>query len=476
MAKKIVIIGAGPGGYVAALRASQLGGEVVLIEQSGVGGTCLHRGCIPSKVMKRSAEILEGFKRGREFGVEWTGEFRPAMHLIQQRKAKVIQDQVDGIKGLLKRARVSLVKGAARTEAPGRVSITMEDGTRVQHSYDRLILATGSQPAGIPCCPFDGRGIISSKEALSLEEVPRALLIVGGGVIGCEFASIFSCLGSKVTIVEALDRLLPLPSVDEECSRVIQREMKKRKIPFLLNRSVEAVEREGERMRVFIGPPRLGEGTARKEAPMTLEVDKVLLCVGRRPNTGAVGLEKIGVTTDEKGWIIADERMQTAGAESYAIGDALGPSRVMLAHVASREGEVAAENAMGHARVMDYHAVPGAIFTMPEVANVGLTEIQAKEEGFHLRSDRVLFRNLGKSQVIGEIAGMVKIVSEVGTGTILGVHMVGAHATDIIAEATLALHMGCRVQDLAETIHAHPTLAEGMFETSLSALDRPLHG
>ncbi len=475
VAGKIVIIGAGPGGYVAAIRAAQLGGEVTLIEEEDVGGTCLNWGCIPSKVLKRTAEIFEDFMRAREFGLEMTGEVHPDMALLQARKEKVIRDQVQGIEGLLRKHKVHLLKGRARLEIPGKINIHRSDAETLQEPYDRLILATGSRSAEVPSCPFDGKAVISSKEALSLREVPESMLIVGGGVIGCEFAFIFSSLGTKVTVVEALERLLPLPSVDRDCSKVIQREMKKRKIAFMVKTVVKDMAQDGEKMRATLGPSPQAEAPG-SEAPVAPEVEKVLVCAGRSPNTEGLDLEGAGVGCDEKGWVVTDERMETSVPGIYAIGDALGPSKVMLAHVASREGRVAAENAMGGREIMDYRAVPGAIFTMPEVANVGLTEDQAKEEGYDAKAHSILFRTLGKAQVIGDIAGQAKIITEAGSGKILGVHMTGPHATDLIAEATLALRMGCTAKDLAETIHAHPTLSEIMAEVSLAALGMPLHG
>jgi dihydrolipoamide dehydrogenase len=303
-------------------------------------------------------------------------------------------------------------------------------------------------------------------------------MIVGGGVIGCEFAFLLSALGSKVTIVEALPRMLPLPSVDEDCSKVLQREMKKRKINFIVNKTVERFDEVNGKLRVTIGPsPFLENPTEKDKKPLSENVDKILVCIGRKPNTTNIdGFESVGVQLDGKGWVMTNERMETSAADVYAIGDLLGPSKIMLAHVASTEGLVAAENAMAGRRSMDYNIVPGAIFTSPEVANVGLTEAQAKTQGYEVRADSVLFRTLGKAQVIGDIAGQAKIVSEIGSGKILGVHIIGPHATDLIAEGTLALQTGAKVQDLAATIHAHPTLAEIMLENSLKALDRSLHG
>ena len=302
-------------------------------------------------------------------------------------------------------------------------------------------------------------------------------MIVGGGVIGSEFAFIFASFGSKVTVVEAMSRILPLPSVDKDCSKVIQREMKKRKIEFKINSTVKKVEEDGEKVRVTIGPSPFGRQQKKSGSkPFTIETNRLLVCIGRKPNTSNIGLKQLGVKMDEKGWIVANERMETGVSDVYAIGDVLGPSRAMLAHVASTEGLTAAENAMGGSRVMNYRVVPGAIFTMPEVANVGLTEAQAKEQGYNARSDSVLFRNIGKPHVIGEIAGQIKMVSDAKNGRILGIHIVGPHATDLIAEGTLAVKLGATVQELSETIHAHPTLSEVMLEVSFKALDRPLHG
>jgi len=339
-------------------------------------------------------------------------------------------------------------------------------------------LATGTRPFNLPSLPFDGQKVLSSDHALSLKQVPESILIVGGGVIGCEFAFLLSALGSKVTIVEALSRMLPLPSVDEDCSKVLQREMKKRKIQFIVDRTVEGFEQAGDKLRVTIGPsPFLENPTEKDKTPVTQEVEKILVCIGRKPNTTTIeGFDTLGVRLDAKDWVVTNELMETSAPDVYAIGDLLGPAKVMLAHVASTEGLVAAENAMAGNRRMDYNTVPGAIFTSPEVANVGLTEAQAKTQGYPTRADSVLFRTLGKAQVIGEFAGQAKIVSEVGSGKVLGVHIIGPHATDLIAEGTLAIQTGATVQDLAGTIHAHPTLAEIMMETSLKAMNRSLHG
>ncbi|MBW1962906.1 MAG: dihydrolipoyl dehydrogenase [Deltaproteobacteria bacterium] len=470
MTQRIVVIGAGPGGYVAAVRAGQLGAEVTVIEKDNVGGTCLNRGCIPSKVLKATADMFDHFRRAAEFGIQIPNPFRLDMKRLAIRKETVIKNQAQGILKLFKKHGIRYVKGDALRFKPGEVIVSSEHGESMEVSWNKLILATGSAPAELAHLPFDGKRILSSNEALFLDELPDSILIIGGGAVGCEFASIFSAFGSRVTLVEAMPRLLPLPSVDGDCSKVLQREMKKRKVKVLLGATVGSVEQDSGKLRVIIGTTAQQGGESWR-----IEPDCVLVCIGRKPNILPEGLEEMGVTTDDRGWVIANERMETAAEDVYAIGDMLGPSRIMLAHVASVEGMIAAENAMGKDHKMDYRAAPSVVFTSPEVANVGLTESQALQNGRRARSDTVLFRTVGKAQVMGDIAGEAKIVSSADSGEILGVHIIGARASELIAEATLAMRMNATVAELAETIHAHPTLSEVMLETSLAAIDRPLH-
>ena len=406
MTTKITILGAGPGGYIAAIRAAQLGAEVTVIEKENVGGTCLNWGCIPSKIMITTAEMLERLHRAKEFGITLEGAAKADMHQLMARKQSVIQSQSKGILGLFKHHKIQYILGQGTISGPNRILVCQSTGEASEVAWDKLILATGTQPFEIPSFPFDGETILSSDHALSLTQVPESIMIVGGGVIGCEFAFILSSLGARVTVVEALDRLLPLPSVDADCSKVLQREMKKRKINFLVNRTVEKFEAGDGGLNVTIGPSPFMEAPSEKDKqPVTAQVEKMLVCIGRKPNTADLGLETIGLTTDQKGWITVTDRMETAVPGVYAIGDVLGPEKIMLAHVASTEGQVAAENAMGGSREMDYRVVPGAIFTTPEVANVGLSEAQARDKGYDVRADSVLFRTLGKAQVIGELAG-----------------------------------------------------------------------
>jgi dihydrolipoamide dehydrogenase len=477
METKLVVIGAGPGGYGAAVRAAQLGAQVSIVEKENVGGTCLNWGCIPSKIMKTAAETLERVQRARQLGLCMDGALLPDMDALMARKQSVVESQSQGIHKILEHHKIRFFQGTAVINAPNKLTVQFAQGEPTKLDWDRLILATGSSPLALPFLPFDGEQVLSSNDVVSLQKVPDSVLIVGGGVIGCEFASILAALGSKVTVVEAMERLLPLPTVDEDCSKTLQREMKKQKIRTMVHRTVQKVEKKDGRLAVTIIPSQEQADTkGRSQKPQTENVQQVIICIGRTPNTAGIGLENIGVDLDSQGWILADARMATSAAGVYAVGDVLGPSRIMLAHVASTEGFVAAENALGGNRTMGYGVVPSAIFTMPEVATVGLTEAQAIEQGHPVRTESVLFRNLGKAQVLGEIGGQAKIVFHSENGKILGVHLVGPHAADLIAEGTLAIEAGLTVEDVAKTIHAHPTLAEIMQEGAFKAVGTPLHG
>jgi len=476
MKNTVAIVGAGPGGYVAAVRAAQLGARVALAEKADVGGTCLNRGCIPSKVMQAAAHLLINWRRGERFGLSAPGPARVDLALLMEHKDRVVADQIRGIEHLLQHQGVDLIRGRAKISGPGELRIATEDvGERII-KWDRLILAAGSRPAPLPGIPFDGRRVISSDDVFRMDELPESLCIVGGGAIGCEFACIFAALGARVTLVEALDRLLPQPSVDPDCSRTLAREMKKQKIEVLLQHTVVSARQRAKGIEVSIAPA--GDRSERDDPDRqrTGTYDRMLVCIGRRPDLSGLGLETVGLETDEHGWLQADERMATGCAGVYAIGDALGPSKVMLAHVASAEGVTAAENAMGQESAMSYRAVPNAVYSIPEVANVGLTVSQAEEQGLSAKTESVLYRAVGKAHALGETAGQARIVWEEGTGRVLGLHIVGARATDLIAEGTLALRIGGRVKDLAETIHAHPTLSEVIMEAALKADGRPRHG
>lgn len=480
MGNRVVVIGAGPGGYVAALRASALGGEVTVIEREHPGGTCLNWGCIPSKIMKTSADTYLKLLKAEEVGIKIEGDsfsIIPDMDAIMSRKQRIVETQRKGILSLLKHGKITYEQGRGYIKEKGLAAAVDSQGNEKEIPFDRLIIATGTAPLNIPAFPFDGEFILSSNHLLNLTKIPKSIVIVGGGVIGCEFACILSALGSSVTVVEALSRLLPLPSVDESCSKILQREMKKRKIKFITDQVVESAERKEGGLSITLAPsPFADPKKAAKIKPQTLESDRMAVCIGRSPLSSDLGLENIGLNTDDRGWIEVNDKMETGVDGVYAIGDILGPRRIMLAHVASHEGMVAAANAMGDNEEMHYHAVPGAIFTMPEIGNVGLTEAEAKEQGVDVTCSTVNFRTLGKAQAMGEIAGEAKIVAESATGKVLGAHITGPHATDLIAEATLAVNKGITVTDLAHTIHAHPTLAEIVSEVALKGAGMALHG
>lgn len=477
MTTKIIIIGGGPGGYIAAIRAAGLGADVTVIEKENLGGTCLNWGCIPSKIMKHSAETFLKCLKAGDIGIDIAGSISPNMTAIITHKDKILQSQRKGIAALLKSNKVTVENGFGKIVAPGKVAVVSEDGKTKELEYDKLIIATGTKPMNVPDFPFDGDRIISSNDILELEEIPESMTIVGGGVIGCEFAFIFSALGTKVTIVEAMSRLLPLPSVDQAVSKSLLREMKKRKIKVICDTVVSACDTsEGECSITLSLSPFTDNPKPKPLKEETLCSQTMAVCIGRTPLSEGLGLDNIGLQADGPGWIEVDDQMRTAVEDVYAIGDILGPARVMLAHVASHEGLVAAENAMGMDTLMSYKAVPGAIFTMPEIGTVGLSESEAVRQGHEIETASVNFRVLGKAQAIGEIAGEAKMIVEKESKTVLGMHIIGPHATDLIGEATLAIEKGMTAADIAHTIHAHPTLTEIMGEVSSKAMGIPLHG
>ena len=319
MSKRITILGGGPGGYVAAVRAAQSGADVTLVEKDALGGTCLNRGCIPSKIFQTTAGLLHQFKRGQEFGIQTAGPPVLDMAALLVRKQKIVNTQVKGIENLLKHNGVTLLKGKGTIETIGSMNVLTAEGNTQRLDWDALIISTGSEPLEIPAFPFDGQKVISSTDALNLDELPESMVIVGGGVIGCEFACIMTDLGARVTVVEALDRLLPLPSVDAGCSKVLQREMKKKKIGFLLDKTVTRVDAKQGKALVSIGPSPFKEDTAGKDQPpMQIEADKVLVAIGRQSNAHGIGIENLGLALDKKGWITADNHLKTSAENVFA--------------------------------------------------------------------------------------------------------------------------------------------------------------
>ena len=455
---KLTIIGGGPGGYTAAFAAAKAGVEVTLVERAHLGGTCLHTGCIPTKTLRSSADALDTVARLREFGIAGDCAATPDMSAIVARKRKVTATLQTGLEKTAAQLKVRVVRGDAEFVGAGLVRVASVDGS-LEIAGDRVILATGSSP--LPSLPVDHRLVLSSDDALELQTVPEHLVVVGGGVIGCELAFIYRAFGAKVTVIEGQGRLLPLPSVDGEISRLLLREMKKKGIAVELSHTVSRVTPCDGGAAVEIAPFPTGAGDSR-----VLNASAVCVTVGRVPNTA--GLAEAGIALDQRGWIVVDDTLETSVPGVYAIGDVTGPRRIMLAHMAAAEAHTAVHNILHpeKKKVQSYTVVPSAIFTSPEIGDVGLTEEQAREQGIAARSAVFQFRELGKAQAMGALSGLFKIVAEEGTGKLLGVHIAGAHASDLIAEATFALQKGCSARDLFETIHAHPTLSEGLYEAA----------
>ena len=456
---RIVIIGAGPGGYVAAIRAAQLGAQVTLVEAAVVGGLCLNWGCIPSKALLACAELGQKIKKAGEFGITIAGPVSYDLARMVERKNKIVAGLVKGIRTLLKTWNVELVEGRGVLTAPRTVRVVKPDGTGATITAEAVILGTGTTAPALPNLPLDGTCVVSSREVLDLTAIPESLLIVGGGVEGCEFASLFSALGAKVTIVEMLSRILP--AEDEEVSALLAAELKKQGVTIVVSTRVD---------KVAVGSEGVTTTLATGETVLSA---KVLVSVGRRFNTAGLGLEAVGVTLGRGGEILVNERMETNIAGVYAIGDVVG--KAMLAHVASTQGKVAVRNILGHPTVMRYEVVPVGIFTFPEIGRIGLTEQEARQQGMEVKVGKFRPIGLGKAHASGDTTGLMKVVTEAKTGRIVGVHMVGAHAADLIHEAAVAMQMGATAETIAGTVHAHPTMPEGLMEAAEDVEGMAIH-
>jgi dihydrolipoamide dehydrogenase len=455
---RLAVIGAGPGGYVAALKAARLGAEVALIEKDEVGGTCLNHGCIPTKTMIASAGALSKARRLGEFGINLSGEISPDFTGIIERKDKVVSIHTRGIRALLKNHGVRFVEGQGVITTEKSIMVSKQDGTTESVEADRIITATGSRPAPLPVLPFDGETVISSADALRLRALPASMIIVGAGAIGCEFACMFSEFGVEVTIVELRDRAVA--AEDHEISEILERELKKKKIRLITGVSVEKAE-TGSGAHVL-----LGNGTE-------LDAEKILVSVGRSFNTEHLGLEGIGIEKGPGGEIRVDSRLETNVKGIYAVGDVVGG--MMLAHVASREGVVAASNACGVDLVMDYSAIPSAIFTSPQIGSVGMREFEARAKGLNVRTGRFQFRGLAMAHAMGEITGIIKIVADGDTGRVLGMHVIGPNASELVQQGTHAISSGLMARDVAAMVHAHPTLSEVVMEAMADVDGESIH-
>lgn len=454
----LIIVGSGPGGYVAAIRAAQLGLRVALVEKDkALGGTCLHRGCIPTKALLHYTEAVEKLAHFADFGVNVTlGSVDVAkMHVA---KAKVIKKMAGGIEGLMKANNVTVKTGYGRLVGQGKVEV---EGEVLQGA--RVLLATGSRPATLPFLPPDGKRIFTSDEILGLQEVPKSLIVLGAGAVGLEFACVFKALGSEVEVVEMAERALPIE--DADLSKAIESAYKKRGIP--IHTATRLTEATIGKSSVTLVGEKLSGG------PVKFESQAVLCAVGRTPVLEGFGLEEFPVERQGR-YLKVDPYYRTSLEWLYAIGDIVpGPQ---LAHVASAEGIVCVETLAGHpTHPVDYGKIPSATYCRPEVASVGLTEAQAREQGYEVAIGQFPWAALGKASILGETEGFVKIVSETKYGELLGVHIVGPHATDLIAEACVALACEATVEELFRTVHAHPTLPEGLMEAAHGVFGQPLH-
>src|SRR2546421_3216836 len=450
----VVVIGGGPGGYVAALRAAQLGARTAILEKERMGGTCLVRGCIPTKALLQSSELYTLAKDGASFGVvadkvgfDWSK--------AQTRKGAVVDQLVKGVEGLLKAGSVSSYKGSARLTGKGGVAVSGD-----QLEAKDIIIATGSAVAHIP---LPGAELtIDSDQILELKEAPRRLAVIGGGVVGMEFAAMFAALGSKVTVLEMLPQVLSM--VDADLVTVYAKHLAKLGGEIHTNSKVSEVVKRNGGLQVNFSTG--GEGGS-------VDADQVLLAVGRVPYTQGLEAEKAGVKL-ERGRVVVDDHLRTTAEGVWAIGDVIGG--IMLAHVASYEGVCAVENIAGRAdRVPDYHAAPNCIYTDPEIAHVGLGENEAKEKGIAVKIGRFPFAAAGRALTLGQTEGFVKVVADAGSGKLLGAHIIGPRATDLIAEATLAIQNGLTLEQIDLTIHAHPTLPDSLMEAALAAQGRAIH-
>ena len=468
----VVILGGGTGGYVAAIRSAQLGLKTAIVEKGNLGGTCLHKGCIPSKALLRSAEVYATTKNhAADFGVN-TGEVSLDFSRVQQRKQGIVDQLHAGVQGLMKKGKIDVYEGIGRilgpsifSPSPGTISVEMNNGEENEMLIpNNVIIATGSRPRTLPGLEIDGEFVMSSDEALAMSELPKSILIVGGGVIGIEWASMLNDFGVDVTVLEYADRIIP--TEDKDISKEMQKLLKKKGINFATSAKVlpETVEKGDSQVSIQ------AEINGSNES---FTADKMLVSVGRQANVENIGIENTDILV-ENGFIQVKNTFQTKESHIYAIGDVIGG--LQLAHVASHEGITAVEHIKGNApHAIDYDLVSRCIYSNPEAASVGITEDQAKEQGYDVKTGKFSFKAIGKALVYGESDGFVKIIADKETNDILGVHMIGPHVTDMISEAGLAMVLDATPWEIADTIHPHPTLSEVMGEAALAVDGKAIH-
>ncbi len=461
----VAVIGGGPGGYVAAIRAAQLGMKVACIEKRDtLGGTCLNVGCIPSKALLHSSELFAEARNGMNaYGIK-LGSVELDLPAMQDHKAKVVKELTQGIEFLFRKNKVTLIKGLGRLDGQGRIKVELNDGGEREVEATNVIIATGSEVASLPGIEIDERRIVSSTGALELATVPTHMVVVGAGYIGLELGTVWHRLGAKVTVVEFLDRITP--GMDLEVARQFQRLLSRQGLGFKLGTKVTEIDQSGDRLVITTEAT---DGGAQEK----MKADVVLVAVGRRPYTADLGLDSVGLATDNHGRIEVGQNFATSVAGVFAIGDVIaGP---MLAHKAEDEGVCVAEHIAGGRPHIDYDAIPAVIYTAPEVASVGKTEDGLKEAGIAYKAGKFPFSANARARCTGQTDGFVKVLADAATDRVLGVHIIGAEAGTMIAEAALAMEFGASSEDLARTCHPHPTLEEALKEAALAAHGSPIH-
>jgi dihydrolipoamide dehydrogenase len=460
----VVVIGSGPGGYVSAIRCAQLGFKTAIIEKySTLGGTCLNVGCIPSKALLASSHHVEEMAHFADHGIEVNGVKIDLAKMIDRKQA-VVDQTCAGVKFLMDKNKIEVFEGVGSFENTTTINITKKDGTVEKIEAKNTIIATGSKPSNLPFIKLDKERIITSTEALKLSEVPKHLIVIGGGVIGLELGQVYLRLGAQVSVVEYADRVIP--GMDGALSKELTKVLKKQGMKFYTSHKVQSVEREGDIVKVA--------AENKKGEIVTLEGDYALVAVGRRPYTQGLNAEKVGIKLTDRGQIEVNEHLQTTASNIYAIGDVVRGA--MLAHKAEEEGVLVAEFLAGQKPHIDYNLIPGVVYTWPEVAGVGKTEEQLKTEGKEYKVGSFPFRALGRARASADTDGLVKILADKNTDEILGIHMIGARSADLIAEAVVAMEYRASAEDLARMSHAHPTFAEAIKEAALAATEnRAIH-
>ncbi len=457
----VIVLGSGPGGYVAAIRAAQLKMKTALVERDKLGGVCLNWGCIPTKALLKSAEVFETLSHAKSFGIK-AGSFSADFPAIIKRSREVAEANSKGVEYLMKKNKIDVIYGNGAFKAANTLTVTDKDGKARELTAKHIIIATGGRPRSIPGVEMDGDIVISSKEAMSLKKQPKSLIIMGAGAIGIEFAHFYNTLGTEVTVVEMLDHILPIE--DAEISKALERSFKKAGIKIMTGTKVESVKKLKNSVQVTVSKNGKND---------LLKAEKALMAIGIQGNVENLNLDGIGVK-NERGFIPVDAYYRTNVPGVYAIGDITGPP--LLAHVASHEGTICVENIAGkNPHTLDYNSIPGCTYCHPQVASIGMTEARAREEGYDVKIGKFLYTASGKARAIGAREGMVKLVFDKKYGELLGAHIIGEEATELIAELGMAKALEATPVELGKTIHAHPTLSEMIMEAALSADNEAIH-